>query len=400
MWSRLITVAIVAVIAAAAAWALWPRPTEVEVAVVARDSLTVTVEEEGVTQIREIYRVSAPVGGTLTRLAIHVGDSVAAGEAIASIGSTVPALLDERTRRVARASLEAAEAAVELASSNLVQAEAQLSFATAELNRTEALAEKGLVSTQAEQRTALQAQTAQEGVTAAKAALVMRQRERESARAALGEGESDSAAVACCTLVQAPVAGRVLNVFTESELVVQPGTPLLDIGDPAELEIVVEVLSSDAVRLTEGAAATIEDWGGEPLKAKVRQIDPVAITRISALGIEEQRTRVVLDLLDPAETRSRLGHGFRVVARIVLWQGEDLLTLPMSALFRRGDAWAAYVVNEGRAVLRELRLGQRNEDHAEVIEGLSPGEVVIVHPGDTIEDGSAVVALAPSERDL
>lgn len=392
MWSRIIAIAVVVLLVAAAAWTLWPRPTEVEVATIARGPLTVLVEQQGIAQIREVFRVSAPVGGTLTRLTLEVGDLVSAGQVIASIGPAAPALLDDRARRVAQASLAAAEAAVDLASSNLAQAEAQLSFAAAELDRAEALADKGLVSSGAEQRVLLQAQTAEEGVAAARAALLMRQRERESAQAALYGRGGDGTGATCCTLVVAPAAGRVLQVLTQSELVVQPGTPLVEIGDPSDLEIVVEVLSSDAVQLAEGAAATIEDWGGPPLGARVHQIDPVAITKISALGIEEQRTRVVLELLDPPEMRPRLGHGFRAVARIVLWQGEDLVTLPMSALFRRGDAWAVFRVEGGRAVLRELRLGERNEEHAEVLEGLSPGDTVIVHPSDTIEDGSTVVA--------
>jgi HlyD family secretion protein len=398
MLSRLMTGAVLIIIAAAVAWALWPRPVEVEVATIGRGPLTVTVKEEGLSQIRDIFRVSAPVGGTLNRLTLDVGDSVTAGEVIGSIGPAVPALLDERARRVAQASLEAADAAVELAVSNLAQAEAQLSFATEELNRTRALAEKGLASTQSEQRTSLGAQTAQQGLAAAKATLLMRQRERESASAALDGGGSSDAAAACCTLVHAPIAGRVLAVFTTSELVVQPGAPLLDIGDPTDLEIVVEVLSSDAVRLAAGAAATIEDWGGPALNATVREIDPIAITKVSALGIEEQRARVVLDLLDPVQQRPGLGHGFRVVASIVLWQGEDILTLPMAALFRRGDAWAVFAVEQGRAVLREIQVGQRNDAQVEVLGGLSPGDTVILHPGDTIADGTAVVT-PPSADD-
>ena len=191
--------------------------------------------------------------------------------------------------------------------------------------------------------------------------------------------------------MRAPADGRVLEVLTESEQVVQPGTPLMDIGDPADLEIVVEVLSSDAVLIAEGAEATIERWGGEPLHAVVERIDPVAVTRVSALGIEEQRTRVVLSLLDPPETRTRLGHGFRVVARIVVWKQDDLVIVPMGALFRRGDDWAAFVVEDGTARLRTIELGQRNDTVAEVADGLEVGDTVIVHPSDTIEDGHGVV---------
>jgi HlyD family secretion protein len=197
--------------------------------------------------------------------------------------------------------------------------------------------------------------------------------------------------------VRSPAGGHILEVLTESEQVVQAGTPLMDIGDPADLEIVVEVLSSDAVRIAEGAEATIERWGGEPLRARVQRIDPVAVTRVSALGIEEQRTRVVLELKDAPAVYARLGHGFRVVARIVIWRNE-VLAVPMGALFRRGDDWVVFVDEGGTARLRRVELGHRNDTAAEVIGGLEAGETVIVHPSDTLEDGYSVVPLAEESR--
>jgi HlyD family secretion protein len=320
MWSRLIGIGIVVLLVAGAAWALWPRPLTVEAVEIARGELTVAVEEEGISLIREVFRVSAPVAGRLTRVTLHVGDRVEAGQAVASIQPSGPGLLDARSRRMAEAAVEASQAAVTLAEANLAQAEAQNNFAAAEWERTRALAERSLVSTRVEQQVQLGADTAREAVAAAQATLAMRRQELASAQAALIEGDEGSGEI-CCAEVRSPASGRVLEVLTESEQVVQPGTPLMDIGDPADLEIVVEVLSTDAVRIAEGAAATIERWGGEPLRAVVDRIDPVAVTRVSALGIEEQRTRVVLSLLDPPQMRERLGHGFRVVARIVVWQG-------------------------------------------------------------------------------
>jgi HlyD family secretion protein len=387
MWGRLIGIVVGLLIVAGVAWALWPRPLSVETALIERRDLTVTVEEEGTSRIREIFRVSAPVAGRLTRVTMHVGDAVSAGQTVASIEPAGPGLLDERSRRMAQAAVEAAAAGVALAEANLAQSEAQFEYATAELKRTTALAGQALVSTQVEQRSVLEAATAREGLVAAKATLLIRQQELASAKAALIEGEGEGSNGACCADVRAPAAGRVLEVLTESEQVVQPGTALMEIGDPTDLEIVVEVLSSDAVRLSEGAEATIERWGGEPLRAAIKRIDPVAVTRTSALGIEEQRTRVVLELLDGPEARQRLGHGFRVVAKIVIWKGTDLVTIPMGALFRRGDAWAAFVVEGGTARVRTVSLGQRNDEHAEVVAGLDAGEMVIVHPGDTVEDG-------------
>lgn len=398
MWSRLVGIVIVALLVAGAAWALWPRPLAVETAAIGRGALTIAVEEDGTSRIREVFRVSAPVAGRLARVTLHVGDRVAAGDTVASILPSGPGLLDARSRRMAEAAVEAAQAAVSLAEANLAQAEAQRNFSAAELERTKALAERSLVSTQVEQRVQLEAATARGNVAAAQAALVMSRQELASAQAALIEGEASNGD-SCCTDVRSPADGRVLEVLTESEQIVQPGTPLMDIGDPAELEVVVEVLSSDAVRIAEGAEATIERWGGEPLRALVDRIDPVAVTRVSALGIEEQRTRIVLALLDAPEARERLGHGFRVVARIVVWHEEDLVTVPMGALFRRGDDWAVYVVEDGTARLRTVDLGQRNDVAAEVIGGLEIGDRVIVHPSDTIEDGFGVVPQNEAETD-
>lgn len=394
MWSRIVSAVIVLAIVAAVAWALWPRPLSVETATIERGSLQVTVEEDGTSRIREIFRVSAPIAGRLTRVTLHAGDGVTAGQTVASIQPAGPGLLDERSRRMAEASVEAAQAGITLAEAGLAQAEAESAFAQTELARTEALAEKGLVSTQIEERAILAAGTASKAVEAARATLLMRQRELESAKAALIEGEGSDAGP-CCVEVKAPASGRVLAVLTESEQVMQPGTPLLEIGDPADLEVAVDVLSSDAVRIVEGAPATIEGWGGEPLRAEVAQIDPIATTKVSALGIEEQRTRVVLALLDGPEKRERLGHGYRVTAHIVVWEGKDLVLVPMGALFRTGQEWAVFVVEDGKARLRTLTLGQRNAEHAEVAAGLEGGETIIVHPGDTVEDGRSVVPMVP-----
>lgn len=397
MWSRLIGIAIVLLLVAGAAWALWPRPLNVETATIERRDLVVTIEEEGETRIREVYRVAAPIAGRLTRVTMHVGDDVIAGQTVASLLPAGPGLLDERSRRIATAAADAAAAAVAMAEANLAQARAHLDFATAESERTSALADRALVSTRVEQQATLEATTAAQAVTAAEAALLMRQQELESARAALIEGEGDSASSECCTDIRAPASGRILTVLTESEQVVQPGTPIMEIGDPTDLEVVVEVLSSDAVRLTEGADATIERWGGDPLHAAVRRIDPVAVTRVSALGVEEQRAQVILDFVDGPEVRPRLGHGFRIVARIAVWRGADLVTVPLGALFRRGEAWAVFTVEDGRARLRTVQLGQRTEQFAEVLDGLAAGDTVIVHPGDTVEDQSAVTPIVVAE---
>lgn len=399
MWGRIFAAAVVVAIVAAAAWALWPKPIVVETATIERRDLIVAVEEEGTSQIREIFSVSAPVTGRLKRLAIHPGDVVVANQTVvASIEPAAPSLLDDRSRRIAEATAQAAEAGVALATAQLEQAETQREFAHSELDRTTMLADKGLVSAQVLERATVGASTADRAVDAANAGLTMRRQELESARTALIGGEVPTAtSPQCCIEVRAPTSGTVLRIQSESEQVILQGTPLMDIGDPTDLEVEVEVLSSDAVHIRAGASATIESWGGPSLRAEVERVDPTAITRVSALGIEEQRTRVLLRLLDGPESRQGLGHGFRVIAQIVLWQGKNLLAVPMAALFRSGADWAVFVVESGKAVTRRVELGERNADYAEVTQGLNAGSVVIVHPADTVTDGVAVTAIAAPE---
>lgn len=398
MLRRIIWIVVALAVVGAAVWALWPRPVEVEMATVERRSLQIAVEEEGTSRIREVFTISAPVAGELNRMTLHAGDPVVAGETVlASIRPAGPGLLDERSRRMAEAAVDAAQAGVTLAETQIAQAETQLRFAESELERSTALAERGLIPESTLERATLEVSVARTNLQTAQATLEVRRRELESARAALIVGaDGGTASEACCVEVRAPISGRVMRVVTESEQVVQPGTPLMELGDPSDLEIVVDLLSRDAVRVELGASATIEGWGGPVLKAKVERIDPAAVTKVSALGIEEQRTTVVLNLLDPPEVWARLGHGYRVVARILLWEGRDLVTVPMSAVFRQGEDWTVFVVADGRAELRTVELGERSADYAEVRSGLTEGEAVIIHPSDTITGGTAVAPAAPS----
>lgn len=402
MIGRLVSIVAVILLVAGAAWALWPRPVAVGVALIARGDLTVTIEEEGVSRIGEVFRVTAPVAGRLVRVAMHAGDPVKAGQTVATIEPAPPGLLDERSRLIAEAAVEAAEASVQLAEAGLAQAVAQSSYADSDARRKSALAERGLVSTQIEEQSALAVATASRNVDVARATLAVRQQELASARATLLEGPDSSAASKCCADVPSPATGQILAVLTESEQAVQPGTPLLDLGDPTNMEIAVDVLSSDAVRISPGAPATIEGWGGEPLRARVSRISPMATTKVSALGIEEQRTEVVLNLLDPPQSWSRLGHGFRVVAHIVVWAGSDLTVVPIGALFRNADEWSVFTVVDGKAKRTTISVGQRNSAFAEVTGGLQPGDLVITHPGDTVADGVSVAGYdlqAPPQSD-
>jgi HlyD family secretion protein len=391
MMKRAITLLLLLAAGAALAWAFWPRPLLVEMTAVDKRDLVVTVSDEGKTRVREIYSVSAPITGHLLRVNLHAGDDVIAGTTVvASMRPVAPALLDARSRRMAEVAVDAALAAVELATTQVKQAEAQRGFLVSELERARTLVRRGAIAERTYQKAQLDEQVAAAELGRAKANLAVQQQQLESARAALIETDTGAGSAACCIEVRAPLSGKILRVVTESEQVIQAGTPLLEIGDPGDIEVSVDLLSRDAVRVPVGADATIDGWGGPPLAARVRRIDPAASTKVSALGIEEQRVNVVLDLVGPQEDGAKLGHGFRVVVHIAVWKGEGLLSVPVGALFRDGADWAVFVGDGGRARLRKVSLGQRNDEFAVVKDGLRQGEQVILHPGDAVADGVKV----------
>jgi HlyD family secretion protein len=373
---------------AATAWAFWPAPQIVETALVSKGDLTVAIEAEGEASIREVVVVSAPMAGLLQRITLHAGDDVAAGQSVAQIGPMAPALLDSRARAVAEATAAAAAAAVDLARSQLEQAEAAYDYAQADAERARTLFARAALSQRLLDNATLAERTAKAAAASARANLSVREKDLQSAQAVLAGGTP--AGAACCIEVMVPVSGRILRVVTEDEQVVQAGTPLLEIGDMQDLEIVAHVLSRDAVGIAAGADATITGWGGPDIAARVARVAPSATTRISALGIEEQRVEVRLSLLEPPPTS--LGHGFRATARITVWQQDDVLTVPIAALFRLGSEWAVYTVQDGRAAQRVVRIGHRNQEAAEALEGLNAGETVILHPDDSIAAG---VRIAP-----
>lgn len=389
---RLIPIAAALAVLAFLVWAFLPRPVEVELAEVAPRPLEVAVEEEGEARIREVFTVSSTIAGRLQRIGLHAGDAVAEGQPVASIGPAAPVLLDSRARAVAEAAAAAAQAATDFARAQMDEAQATLDFMTAEAARAKELFRKGALSQRAYDNAIREERTAQAAVSSAVANLAVREKELESALAVL-RSDGGGTGASCCVEILAPVSGKVLRVLTESEQVVQPGTPILELGDPGNLEIVVELLSRDAVRVAEGAAATVSGWGGPAVAAVVERVEPSAVTRISALGIDEQRVTVVLKLTGPAEEWQALGHGFRVIARIALWREEGVLTIPVGALFRDGSDWATYVLREDRAVLQRITLGERNQDYAQVVEGLEAGDRVILHPSDQVAPGVAVVAV-------
>jgi len=370
-------------------YAFRPQPVPVDFADVTRGRLTVTIDEEGETRVRDVFVLSAPVAGRVQRIEIEVGDEVVAGETVvAEIDPVDPTLLDARSETEAQAAVRAAEA--------------ELEFASRELERQKQLGQRGVASARDLDSAEKAYRTARAALENARAALQARSIQRERARPRrAGEAHIGIPVVA-------PVSGRVLRVVRESAGVVQPGEPLLEIGDPRDLEIVVDLLSADAVRVEKGQEVLIEQWGGgDLLHGRVRRVEPYGFTKISALGIEEQRVNVVIEFADPPEKWQRLGHGYRVETRIVLWRGDDVVKVPLSALFRAHSAnghggagagsradqaadWAVFVEEKGKARLRPVSRGHHNGLEVEVTSGLDTGTRVVLHPSDRVADGVGV----------
>ncbi len=391
---RIVAIFTVVLVVSAIVYALLPAPVGVDVAVIGRGPLEVTVDEQGVARIRDVFRVSAPIAGKLNRVPVHVGDSVKRDDtAVASIQPAEPPLLDIRTQRELEAAVQAARATVGLAEAQLRSAEASERLAVSDLDRAKQLAETGAISQRAFEKALTDVDTARAAVEQAKASLALRQSELVSAEARLiqpGESGGEGGDV-CCVPVRSPVDGVVLKVLAESEQVVAAGTPLVEIGNPADMEVIVPLLSSDAVGIGAGAPVTLTEWGGEgALNASVRRIDPAAYTKVSALGIEEQRVDATLQLTDPYERWRGLGHEYRVMAHIRTWRGANVVQVPVGALFRRGADWKVFRVADGKATLTQVLLGHRNNRSAEVLSGLADGDTVVLHPSDRVSDGVAV----------
>ncbi len=387
-----------AALVAGLVYAFWPQPVPVDLGDVSRGPLEVTVNEEGETQVKDVYLVSAPLGGRLLRIDNEVGDWVEAGQTVlASIQPADPAFLDIRSQSEKEALVRAAEAARVLAGAELERARAELNFAQSDFDRADRLYKRGTVSKRAQESAELEVKTRAAALTSAEAALRVKAFELETARASLisptgPHSEWDGSSQSCCVEVRAPVSGRILRVIQESESVILSGAPLLEIGDPRALEIVVDLLSADAVRVEEGASVWIEGWGGELLKGRVRRVEPYGFTKVSALGIEEQRVNVLIDFEDPPEAWRRLGHGYRVEVRIVIWSAEDVLRVPIAALFRDGNDWQIFLLSDGAAERRSILLGHYNNLAAEVRDGLREGDQVVLHPSDRVSEGTRIIS--------
>ena len=388
---------VIAIVLALIAWGFWPRAELAETGSVARRPLAVTVEEEGRTRVRDRYVLSAPVAGYLRRIDLDVGDAVGRGDVLATLDPLRPATLDERSRAEAEARVAAARAGLAERESNANRAVAEADLAASEFARIESLLERNLVSRAQFDEARSRKQASAAASQAATAAVDVGRYDLEAALASLRyTASANSTEKLEAVPVRSPVTGRVLAIHQESAGVVAAGQPLLDVGDPGALEIVVELLSRDAVRVAPGGRVLLERWGGgSTLEGTVRTVEPTGFTKVSALGVEEQRVRVIVDFASPPDAWTRLGDGYRVEATFIVWSSDDALTVPSSALFRRDGGWAAFVVADGRAREKEVTPGHSSGLLTEVLGGLDDGDTVIVHPGDAVEDGVRVRSFRP-----
>jgi HlyD family secretion protein len=377
----------IAVVAAIVAMAMWPQSMEVTLVRAERGPMQVTVDEDGETRVRDKFLVTAPVSGRVQRIEIEPGDMVVRGQTVLTrITPGDSPLLDSRTRAELQAAADAATAAVGQARAERQRAATSLERARSTLRRQQELMKAGAIASDDLEAAETAVATGEEALRAAEFTERRAEYEVQLARARLDAPGASGRAVE----VRAPISGTVLKRFRESEGIVPVGEPLVEIGEPGRMEIVADLLSTDAVRISRGADVLIEQWGGgQTLRGRVRRIEPSGFMKVSALGVEEQRVNVIIDFVDPAEA-ARLGDGYRVEVRVVLWREDDVLKVPVGSLFRQGDAWAVFVVEDGMARRQTVSLGQRNENDGEILEGLQAGTSIVLHPPDTLTDGTRV----------
>ena len=389
--TRFIVWGVALLVVAALAYALQPQPLQADIVTIGSGPLRVTLDEEGETRVRDRFMVSAPLAGRVLRIELEPGDPVTANETVLATFLPVdPTLLDARTRAEIEARVRAAEAAVGRAEVERARARTELEFAESDLERYQHLDASALISKAQLDSAQLRARTAADLLRSAEFAVSNAGYELEVAQASLlqarGGGEDT-------ITLRSPIDGVVLQRLRQSETIVPAGEPLMEIADPSQLEIVSDYLSTDAVRIEPGQPVLIEQWGGDrALTGRVRRVEPYGFTKISALGVEEQRVNVVIDVEDVGEVWEALGDGYRVEVRVVIWEEQDVPKVPTSSLFREGDAWAVYEVNLDTAVLTQVAIGQRNGLEAQIVSGLAAGDRVIAYPSDAIADGVMVVA--------
>jgi HlyD family secretion protein len=379
---KLLTVAAVLILVALVAWIWWPKPVPVDLVQVQKGVLTVTVDEQGKTRARDRYVVASPVTGRLTRLEWREGDRLRQGQVVAWLH---PSPLDPRELAEVQARVQMTRALQRAAEEKVKEAQAVHEQAKRERDRYERLFKTGGISRQAYEQSEKAEITSARDQEAARSRAKAAAYEVELSRARLLTAERIQGKTEGLITVSSPVSGRVLKIQEKSERVVSAGTPLLVLGDPTRLEVVVDLLSSEAVKVQPGMPVILENWGGEQsLRARVRLIEDQGFTKVSALGIEEQRVNVVADLL---EKPGPLGDDYRVEARIVIWEGQNILKVPSGALFRSGKDWAVFAARNGRAKKQIVEVGHRTSREAEILKGLQEGDWVISHPSNQIEEG-------------
>jgi HlyD family secretion protein len=391
-WQRRITwLAVLLAIVAALAYSFRPLPRLVDMAPARRAPMQVTIEEEGKTRVIDRYIITAPVAGTTCRVDLEVGDPVVKDETLVNINPLQSPALDPRSRAEAQARVAAGEASLHAAEQNVDAARAEADLAGSELARLEPLVEAGHISVERLDQARAVKRGSEAVLRSALFAVDVARYELEAARTALRYTGNTSSDPQDIVRVKAPVSGRILKLHQECEGVVSRGQPLLEIGDTRSLEIETDVLSADAVKIRPGMPVLYERWGGgDPLGGRVRRVEPVGFTKVSALGVEEQRVLIISDITSDAERWQNLGDGYRVESRFILWEDENVLQIPGSALFRVDGRWAVFVIDDGEARRREVEVGQRNGLSAQILQGLDEGEAVITHPDKTLEDGAAV----------
>jgi HlyD family secretion protein len=376
--------------------ALRPRPIQVELARVTRGAMRVTVDEEGITRVRDKFLITAPVTGVVSRIEMEPGDPVTRGQVVATMYPERAPLIDARTRAERMARVDATRAGLEQARAEEKRSAAVLAHAESEARRARPLNKAGAISDAELETYETQARSAVAAHRATMQAVAQAASELDAARASLIEPAGGATAARGRSIeVRAPAGGVVLRRLRQSEAVAPAGEGLLEIGDPTQLEIVADFLSTDAVRIPEAASVVIDQWGGgASLSGRVRRIEPSGFTKVSALGVEEQRVNVIVEFTDPAAAWKALGDGFRVEVRAVLWEGTGVLKVPVGSLFRQGEAWALFVVRDGRAERRTVTIGHRTDREAEVTAGVREGESVVMHPNDALVEGARVAPMA------
>lgn len=380
-----------ALVVALLIWGFWPQPVLVETIKVRSAPLTIAIEEEGRTRVIDRYIISAPVDGVACRVQLNVGDEVEQGQTLLSITPLASQVLDPRSRAQAKARVSASESALHSAEEQASAAAAAASFATTELERLKPLVDKGVISHEAFDKAATDVQTTAAAKRAADFNVDVARYELQAARHVLEYTAGSNGEPPVRVPVKSPVTGRILKLVRECEGPVRTGEPFLEVGNPAALEVEVDVLSADAVKIKPGMKVLFERWGGDAvLEGIVRTVEPAGFTKISALGVEEQRVLIIADFASDAVLWQRLGDGYRVEARFIIWHQDQVLQVPASSLFRFQDGWAVFVNQGNRAIRRKVEIGQRNGLAAQILAGLSPAETVINHPDDEIDDGTRI----------